>query len=85
MNSHNVVAFPPVYLRPNWNDAVDRVVYAEKETHSHLADCLTEALFETDPDRIREIAKTVKAIELDAAVTLTAITDREDQLRKRGA
>jgi hypothetical protein len=94
MDLHNVVAFPPVSTRSNWSaavetcnltDAIDRVVYAEKETHGHLTDCLIEAHLETDPDRIARIAATVKAIELDAAVTLTAICDLEDQLRKRGA
>jgi hypothetical protein len=92
MDLHNVVAFPPVATRSNWtqavesidwNDAVDRLVYAEKEIHSHLTDCLTEAHLETDPDRIRRIAATVKVIAIEAAATLDAIVHREDQLRGR--
>jgi hypothetical protein len=92
MDLHNVVAFPPVSTRSNWthavdqidwNDAVDRLAYAEKETHGHLTDCLIEANLEMDPDRIAQIARTVKAIELDAAVTLDAIVHREDTLRKQ--
>jgi hypothetical protein len=92
MDLHNVVAFPPVSTRSNWtqavesidwNDAVDRLVYAEKEIHSHLTDCLTEANLEMDPDRIAQIAATVKAIAIEAAATLDAIVHREDQLRGR--
>jgi hypothetical protein len=68
----------------DWTDAIDRLAYAAKEMHSHLADCLAEAHLESDPDRIARIAAAVKALELDAAVTLTAIVDREEKLRRRG-
>lgn len=87
MDLHNVVAFPPVSLRPMGHpatalDPIDRLAYAAWSISQDLTAFLTQAYRETDSLRVASLLELVTQIERDVQVIVTSVGNRELELQR---
>lgn len=89
MNLHNVVAFPPASIRPNWNEAVDRLEATMRDIEADFDDFEREANAATSLEQMKRLARMLRRIEVRAqdiyGPLMYRVVDLEKQRALEGA